>query len=281
MTEELPFGPGHPKFAQMLRMMLDPAMLAAGAKLRAIADIDVPPSDTQIFSSFVEWINTRPKFIAHWRDDPVREQRDYPRFMALSDHVRDAYTAVYYHLNRVEELEEKVRRVLEEYRFSDFMVSGSVATLGRMRVADIEYQGFIFAYRRCLDYLSTGVSTYFGTHCSSFRELGKKLPKWAPQSVAHTIHDCYTRHRQQFDFVMADERGKSVRDRLAHREFVQAACVNVSKSGFRLVGGGEELGIRGNDVHLAQALHIRVDALRAFLGDFYVTFQNAVIAEEA
>ena len=41
------------------------------------------------------------------------------------------------------------------------------------------------------------------------------------------------------------ERGKSLRDKLAHKRFVQAFVINFTSSGFRLFGGGESLGTQG------------------------------------
>jgi hypothetical protein len=207
-----------------------------------VADFELSEEAARPFVEFVHWINTRPQFIASWRSNPVSEIREYPRFMTVTDGARSAYAGACYHLGRLTEVESAVNSVLSRYDFSNQLPLNSVAAIGRMRQLDFEYHAFVLAYRRCLDYLAWGLSTYFNQRQNSYRRFGQKtLASAHPSAVATALKAVYERHTSKFTFVMGDERGKALRDRISHNEFVQAAVINVRADGYRFVGGGENL----------------------------------------
>jgi hypothetical protein len=88
-----------------------------------------------------------------------------------------------------------------------------------------------------------------------------------------------THHSQKFDFVMGDERGKSIRDRIGHSEFVQAAVINVGASGYRFVGGGEKLRLADptDKRALSEILEGRAQDVHECISAFLNTFRSAVI----
>lgn len=91
------------------------ALRDAFGEIAAIANFELSGEASKPFVEFVQWINTRPAFIAHWRSDPVSERREYLRFMTVSDGARSAYAAACYHLGRLKEIEASVDAVLERY----------------------------------------------------------------------------------------------------------------------------------------------------------------------
>lgn len=88
----------------------------------------------------------------------------------------------------------------------------------------------------------------------------------------------YDRHSQKFEFVMGDERGKSLRDRISHNEFVQAAVINVRADGYRFIGGGERLRLAdpNDNRSLSEILNARTSDLHTCISDFLSTFRTAV-----
>lgn len=208
-------------------------------EIAAVADFELSHEAGRPFVEFVHWVNARPAFIARWRADPISEKRDYPRFMTVTDGARSAYAAVCYHLGRLTQIETAVNAALSRHDFTKQLPPNSVASIGRMRQLDFEYHAFVIAYRRCLDYLAWGLSTYFKERQNSYRGFGKALASAHPRTVAAALKVVYDRHSQKFEFVMGDERGKSLRDRISHNQFVQAATINVGTNGHRFVGGGE------------------------------------------
>lgn len=59
--------------------------------------------------------------------------------------------------------------------------------LGGTRKMDFEYQAFVLAYRRCLDYLAGAIASYFKTEVSSFRTLPKSISKSKMASTITTL----------------------------------------------------------------------------------------------
>jgi hypothetical protein len=76
-----------------------------------------------------------------------------------------------------------------------------------------------------------------------------------------------------------DERGKSIRDRIGHSEFVQAAVINVGASGHRSVGGGEKLRLADptDKRALSEILEGRAQDVHECISAFLKTFRSAVI----
>lgn len=261
-----------------LESLLGPVIGGAIREIAAVADFEISEKAAHPFVEFIHWINTKPAFIVKWRESPVTENRDYIRFMTVTDDVRAAYAAGCYHLSRVKQIEMSVNAVLSRYDFADQIPINGVAAFGRMRQLDFEYQSFVLAYRRCLDYLAWGLSTYFKAQQNSYRRLRKTLISASPTSVASALIAAYDRHSEKFKFVIGNERGKSTRDRISHYEFVQAATINVGIDGHRLVGGGEELKLAdpADRRSLAEILTTRLVDLHACVSDLLATFRTAV-----
>jgi hypothetical protein len=138
---------------------------------------------------------------------------------------------------------------------------------------DFEYQAFVLAYRRCLDYLAGALASYFKIEANSFRTLPKSIAKGKPAKVAEAISKAHSRHVESLGFVLAEGR-RSVRNRIAHYEFVSAGDINLTARGFFLLGGGEELSIFETSVgkRLAKALASRLERLHSCLDDMIDSF---------
>lgn len=266
----------------LLRAFLGDDIATAISEIAEVADFEMSDVENVPFVKFTEWINPRPDFIAAWRSDPALERKHYWRFMSGLEAARDAYRAARYHLERLRGMENELHAILARFDFSSSLPPGRVAAIGNTRRWSFEYQAYVLAYRRALDSLSWGLSTYFKVDQSSFKQFAKKLPKYHPSTVARPLAETCSRHMEHFDFVIGTERGRSVRDRIAHRESVPAGCINVGAFGFRIVGGGENLGISDFDDRrrLADVLEDRLRALHVCIADILVTFQEAVTTYE-
>jgi hypothetical protein len=266
----------------MLKPLIGAELAGASEEIATVAGFELSEAAAQPFVEFVRWINTRPRFIAEWRADPEAEARDYIRFMTVAGDARSAYAGMCYHLRHLKQIEADVNAVLSRYDFAKVVPPASVAAFGQMHQLDFEYQAFVLAYRRCLDYLSWGISTYFKVKQNSYSKLKKTLDAAHPASVAQAVLAVYDRHRPRFDFVMGTARGQSVRDRISHFEFVQAGTINVGLFGHRVVGGGERLHLANPDdgQSLSEILEQRAADLHACITNLLETFRNAVIQHE-
>ena len=82
---------------------------------------------------------------------------------------------------------------------------------------------------------------------------------------------------------MGTERGQSVRDRISHSEFVQAAVINVGVHGHWFVGGGERLRLAdpADKRTLSEILDARTNDLHVCIANFLASFRAAVVQFEA
>jgi hypothetical protein len=158
--------------------------------------------------------------------------------------------------------------------------------LGGTRKLDFEYQAFVLAYRRCLEYLAGGLGAFFKIQSNSFREFPHAMrletaKKRAPR-VAAALGDAYARHAAGMAFVLEEGR-KSVRNRIAHYEFVQAGCVNVTSRGSFFLVEGDEAFTPGAETPLALStiLSQRLSLLQACIEDMIDTFINAAKAYQS
>lgn len=272
--------PEHAQHLAFLRAFLGPELTDAGEEIKRAANFRLSKDEHKPWKRFVEWINTQPTFIKTWRAETGQPR--YLRFMGAIADSQQAYTAALYHISRIEELEGTIKGILARHDFSN-LPGGTTVALGQTNITDFEYHSFVFAYRRCLDYLTWGLGTYFGVGISSYRQFGEKVGRWSPIHVANVLDQSYRRHAHHFGFVMDKERGKSLRDKLAHRSFVQAFVVNITRSNFRLMGGGEGLGIgdRADDHSLGQVLRERLSHLHRGVADMLDSFRSAVSMLEA
>jgi hypothetical protein len=154
--------------------------------------------------------------------------------------------------------------------------------LGYTRALDIEYQAFILAIRRCLDYLACALACFFLREADSFRTFPKSIAKTRFPEVAASLTEAHARHVPQLEFVLAPGR-KSVRHRIAHYEFVSAGTVNLGADGFFLVGGPEDPCWLPSDniVNLNKALDGRLDSLHECVDDMIDTFLQAVGTDQS
>lgn len=265
-----------------MRPILGDEITDSSIEIYDCAGFEISIEASRPFEDFVRWINTRPQFISEWRSDIKKEQTLYPKFMTVTDGVRSAYAAVCYHLMRIKKIEVSIDNILSRYDFSSRFNQGQVAAFGNMRQLDFEYHAFVIAYRRCLDYLSCGISTYFKQSQSSYNRFKKTLERGQPRSVAEALIAVYEKHIEKFAFVIGTERGKSLRDRIGHSEFVQAATINVGSDGHRFVGGGENLRISdpNDNRRLSEILDDKAFGLHRCISDFLYSFRDAVILFE-
>ncbi|MCH4091050.1 hypothetical protein [Acetobacter sp.] len=265
-----------------MRPFLESKIIEASIEIYNTSGFEISAEGARPFVDFVRWINTRPQFISEWRSEAKTEQTLYPRFMIVSGGVRSAYAAVCYHLMRIKEIEASVDAILSKYDFSSQFNPNQTASFGNMRQLDFEYHAFVIAYRRCLDYLSWGFSAYFKQSQNSYNKFKKTLERAHPRSVAEALIAVYEKHIGKFSFVIGTERGQSLRDRIGHSEFVQAATINVGSNGHRFVGGGENLRISdpNDDRSFSEILDSKAHDLHKCISEFLYSFQDSVISFE-
>lgn len=201
----------------------------------------------QSFRKFHKYITyPQPDFITEWRANPKQEKWYHSFVNGILDNVQNSYSCVHYHFERLRAIEKETLDSIEQYNYKEILGNSTMA-LGDTKRVDFEYQAFVLAYRRCLDLLARAISSRFKNDFHSFRRLNKFLLPFAGNKIADKNIETQKKYSPLFEFVMSDGNRKSVRDRIAHYEYIQAWTLNLNKNGFMLVGGGEEMNLTKND----------------------------------
>lgn len=268
----------------LLRVFLGNDAAEAHSDIDAITGFELTNDQNRPFADLTNWVNERPKFIVEWRSDPKSEQKKYGRFFQGMEACRTGYSACLYHLSHLQLMEQNTHDILSKFDFSKSISKGTTIAIGNMKRCDFEYHAFVMAYRRSLDGLAWGLSTYFNVDQSSYNRFSKGLSKLEPPAIALALKEICDSKAEQFRFVVGTERGMSLRDRMAHKEAVQAGVINLGNFGHKILGGGENLGLPdmlSAPPRLSAVLSRRLEVLHEFVTDIYREFTRSVTEYEA
>jgi hypothetical protein len=246
-----------PIFKQMTESFSSQEVQGCIQTVNSIAGYKLSDVDRAPFLYFHKYItDPQPEFITSWRDD-AKLEKWYHRFVNgfLMD-VQNAMACVCYHHERLCTIESTILSEIEKHNYKSALGNSTVA-LGNTLVWDFEYQAFILAFRRCLDYLARAICNYFKNDFHSFRRLGDFLQKLNRDEITTPLIEIHKKYKEAFEFVLSEGDRKSLRDKISHYEYVPVGTINLSSRGFMLAGGGENLGFRegGKSVLLSEAIN--------------------------
>jgi len=241
--------------------------LACFEYIESILGFELSISDKQPFLLFHDFItNPEPDFLAAWKND-LKSETWYHRFINdMLGHVQNAYACVLNHQNRLIELEQTVISGVEKFNYRKTIGKNSAIGGGNTLKFDFEYQAYILAFRRCLDYFARAIGSYFKNNFNSFRKLTSDLSKINHKSPTDSLVKVIEKYYPLFEFVLSNGDRKSVRDIISHYEFVKAGTINLSHRGISIVGGGKDFIIYGDgNILLSELLSTQVLNLRLCL----------------
>lgn len=268
---------------KMTENFFSPEIQCCLSVVESITGYKLSAADRQPFLYFHNFVtNPQPDFITKWRSDPTLEKW-YHRFVNgfLMD-VQNTLACVLYHHERLKGIENAVIENIEKFDYRRVLGNSTIA-LGNTLIWDFEYQAFILAYRRCLDYLARAISTFFRNDFHSFRRLGRFLEKMKPEAVSRPLIDVHTKFCPLFEFVLSESDRKSLRDKISHYEYVPVGTINLTQRGFILAGGGEQLGFghpKGS-VTLSEVIDTHIANLRACIREMIYCFVDSIRAEQS
>lgn len=198
------------------------------AELRNLLLIDLPPDLDQLFKRANVIYNNRSirSPFDDVRNRKVKSDEAYLHgllFMGVQEGIRGCY----YHLQRFLMLEQTVKMKGEEL-ITDFKPQNTM-TIGISGQALIfEYEGFTFLSRVTLDRLNWFFNYYFLTNSDNLYKLYKELGNnYRSNKRAQRILQIVDKHRDYLDTQIAGTKGTTERDRLAHRELIDFANINI------------------------------------------------------
>ncbi|MGF6162726.1 hypothetical protein ABIE16_002012 [Pseudomonas sp. 2725] len=222
------------------------------------------------------------EFISELRRDPKKNHWYLLLVNGIQSNVKYSFSCLLYHQKQLESIENNILNIFKQYDLPKIM--GRMQTgVGSPSTLDFEYQAYVLSYRRCLDQFARAIAAYFKNACTSFRTLPKFLESKKPQEVAKAISTVHEKYLDAFKFVLSEDRAApSVRDRIAHYEFVSGGFFNVSSRGVFLLGGGEDLNSHKiEEVSLAQTLDRKTEALYHCIQETLKAFIEAATIWEA
>jgi hypothetical protein len=258
---------------------MNPTLQLCFAEINRIAGFPLTPAQRGSFLRYHAYITAepRPAYIARLQSSGSRWQTH----SGILGNTQNALASVYYHLANIERIESGVEAIIDSSRVRDTL--GRLLSAGGNTIAlDSEYQAFILAVRRCLDYLTRSLAAYFMSDFHSFRRFGNFLETAQPAVIARQLLQTHARHVVHFAFVLSDSERRSTRDQISHYEFVPAGVINITTHGVLLAGGGENL-LPSKSMpqpSLRDVLQLHARNLQKCIDDFLDTFVTASSAYE-
>lgn len=250
--------------------------------IQSILNYKLSANDRQPFLYFHNFVsNPQPDFLTKWRED-IKKEPWYHKFVnGILGDVQNSLACVLYHYDRLVDLENSVMEGIEKYNYRDIIERNSTIGLGSTLIWDFEYQAFILAYRRCLDYMARAICTYFMNDFHSFRKLSEYLTKLDRPIATDKLISVIKKYSPEFEFVLSEGNRKSTRDKISHYEYVTVGAINLSQRGFMLAGGEENLTFQnGRSVQLSEVLHKKVSNLRNCITELIFTYVDSIKSEE-
>lgn len=216
----------------------DPRWVADALSLASVlsdaADYRPPPSTWARLPELVHGILRDPPRQGVVR--PALADHDWrawrERLAHSTGHVQEGLIAAYYHAERVKHFEDAVLAMCDLHRDAFMRFRGTTGF--RSRPLAYEYQAFLFAERRTLEYVAVAAARFFtGRECHRIKGLKAAIADAEPREPRERLEARLETELPQFRLSAAGYR--DARDRLAHWEAVDAGAFNIVSHGERLL----------------------------------------------
>ncbi len=265
-------------FAKLRSNFENPDIQACINVVNSIAGYESNNTTKNAIQYFYDYINSPEAiFITEWRSNPNTEKWYHKFVNGILGDVQNTITCVHYHYDNLIDIEKKVIESIERYNYRE-VLGNSCMSLGNTLKWDFEYQAYILAFRRCLDYLARSICSYFKNDFHSFRTLDNNLSKLKPSIIGLKINPIHSKYSKLFEFVLSEGDRKSTRDKITHYEYVGVGTINLSERGFILAGGGENLGfhIVNGSMNLTAVLSEKTLNLDNCISEILMAFVDAM-----
>jgi hypothetical protein len=232
------------------------------------------------FDYFHKFISTEPvpMYINAWRNNASTDRWYRRHVNGILGDVQNGLACANYHKDNLVAVEAVVRQIVDQSGIRPLLNHRVVGGGNTLRL-DAEYQAFVLAVRRTLDYFARALAAYFRNDLNSFRKLPEVLTNWKPRLVAEAIQSAHARHVGLFAYVLSDGSKKSIRDLLSHYEYIGAGTINIAADGLYIAGGGENLDPFSAKETLGASIQRKAKELEICIADVLISFTNAAESE--
>lgn len=234
----------------------NPDLLALSARsgpffsaLKRVAGFKLPTLTKQRFLAFHASIAATPRLPVLTRlTVEGGSRRDWltPFTEAVLGHVQEGLAASYYHLANVESIEREMISLAQTWLPNIQLPKGSAVAGGNTRRLNFEYQAFVFALRRTMEYFAVSVGAFFKCEAHRIRTLADSIAAAEPPDTRDRVRVKLDESLHGLSDVLPPaDKERSVRDQLAHWRAVDAGVFNVTSGPEEvrifIAGGGENI----------------------------------------
>jgi hypothetical protein len=241
--------------------------------------VNLPPAISASLEEFERFTQSMPPpaYIEKWSRDTKHKKWLLRHTDGISRHLKNALMCVWYHQENLAKYQADVQQIYATTEVARSLKDRGF-TVGTLPKWDAEYQAFVLAGRRALDYLARALAAYFQNDHNSFRKLPVLLASAQPKSVASALASVHSKHLPGLAYLLSDGSNKSIRDLISHYEHISAGCLNVNECGFTMAGGGEKLRLRENgyrsDGGLGNVILVRATELNNCVAELLDVFAS-------
>jgi hypothetical protein len=219
------------------------------AAMERIAGFELPATAKNKFLAFHTAVTRTPRLPVLVRltiEGGSRRDWLQPFINAGLGHVQEGLAASYYHVANVDSIEREIINLasvtLGELKIPRYSGVGG----GNTRRLDFEYQAFVFALRRSMEYFAVSVGTFFKRPVHRIRALANSLEQAEPLELSQRVQTRLNESLQSLsDLLPPADNERAVRDQLAHWKAVAAGVFNISAGPdgtfIGIAGGGENI----------------------------------------
>src|SRR5438093_1451181 len=164
-------------------------LLELFAAMERIAGFELPETAKNKFQAFYAAVTRTPRLPVLVRLTIEGGSRlDWLQpFINAVGHVQEGLAASYYHIANVDSIEREIINLasaaLRELKIPTYSCVGG----GNTRRLDFEYQAFVFALRRTMEYFSVSVGTFFKRPVHRIRALAKSIEQAEPLELSQRV----------------------------------------------------------------------------------------------
>jgi hypothetical protein len=187
------------------------------------------PEDTEVLFKKINTIYNNKNINSPFNDIRRRANKTNDRYAhkLLFEGVRDGLTGCFYHVLNFLELEQIIKQQGPE--LIKLLHPEESITLGIPNQKLIfEYEAFTYSSRSVLDRWNWFINYYFMKDAGNLYKLESILKSSCiDNEQAKRIIKIINKHRNFLDAQISSEKGKTERDRIAHREQISFASINI------------------------------------------------------
>jgi hypothetical protein len=191
----------------------------------------LPEEDHLLFSRI--WVRLRG--LAHNESLSISERNNYSKIERHVGDLQECLAALFYHTRNVRILEEALDSIIERYRRSTPSANGGHFNPTLTNRFTFEYHAFAFASTRCVNHIFPVVGYMcFKKYCPS-RKSFEKYSERKNAAIVDSVNAILKRH-SKLEKLFSRENQKSIRDLIAHEQFLSAGSLHIDTTGAKLIG---------------------------------------------